>query len=224
MGEEHRLGFVLPPLPQLLRHAAPRFVEGVIAPVAVFYLALLVLGQTGAVITAVVWVFAAIAWRAGRRQAVPGTLFLAAIGVCARAALAFGTGDPRLFFLQPTLGTLAVGAVFLCSVPLGRPMAQKVASDLVPLPPEFLAHAGVRRFFLRISLLWALVFFTNAVFSLWLLFHESLQTFLLLRTSVVALLWVAAAAVSIAGFQRIVTSVTGASTAAKGVALRAECS
>ncbi|GAB2852780.1 hypothetical protein GCM10022221_60290 [Actinocorallia aurea] len=208
MSGQHTHGFTLPPFGQMLRHAAPRFTEGVLAPVAVFYLALLALGQTGAVFVAVGWVFAAIAWRAVRRQPVPGTLFLAAIGVCARAALAFGTGDPRLFFLQPTLGTLAVGAVFLCSVPLGRPMAQKVATDLVPLPPEFLAHAGVRRFFLRISLLWALVFFTNALFSLWLLFHESLETFLLLRTSVVALLWIAAAAVTLIGFRRAMTLAT----------------
>ncbi|MCD0453388.1 hypothetical protein LO762_30030 [Actinocorallia sp. API 0066] len=206
--------FALPPFSVLLRHAVPRFVEGVIAPVAVFYLALAALGQGGAIVAAVLWVFAAIAWRMARRDPVPGTLTLAAIGVLARAALAFGTGDPRLFFLQPTLGTLLVGSVFLASVPLGRPMAAKIASDLVPLPPDFLAHGRVHRFFLRISLLWALVFFTNAVFSLWLLFHESLETFLVLRTSVVALLWTAAAAITLAGFRRTLCHVTAPAPAA----------
>lgn len=201
--------FELPRFQVLLRHALPRFLEGVLAPVAVFYLALLVLGQTGAVIVAVLWVFGGIALRLVRRGPVPGTLMLAALGVSARAALAFGTGNPKLFFLQPTLGTLLVSAVFLASVPLGRPMAQKVATDLVPLPDAFLAHGRVRRFFLRLSLLWALVFFANAAFSLWLLWHESLETFLWLRTSVVGVVWVAAGAVSLLGFRRIVERVGG---------------
>jgi hypothetical protein len=199
--------FELPRFRVLLRHALPRFVEGVIAPVAVFYLALLLLGQGGAVAVAVLWVFGGIALRLVRRGPVPGTLMLAALGVSARAVLALGTGNPKLFFLQPTLGTLLVGTVFLASVPLGRPMAQKVATDLVPLPDAFLAHDRVRRFFLRVSLLWALVFFANAVFSLWLLWHESLETFLWLRTSAVGLAWVGAGAVTLLGFRRIVDRV-----------------
>lgn len=199
--------FELPRFRVLLRHALPRFVEGVIAPVAVFYLALLLLGQSGAVAVAVLWVFGGIVLRLVRRGPVPGTLMLAALGVSARAVLALGTGNPKLFFLQPTLGTLLVGTVFLASVPLGRPMAQKVATDLVPLPDAFLAHDRVRRFFLRVSLLWALVFFANAVFSLWLLWHESLETFLWLRTSAVGLAWVAAGAVTLLGFRRIVDRV-----------------
>jgi hypothetical protein len=98
---------------------------------------------------------------------------------------------------------------FLASVPLRRPLAQKVATDMVPMPEAFLRHARVRQFFLRISLLWSLVFFTNALFSLWMLFHESIGTFLWVRTSVVALLGAAAAAVSVLGFRRCLRHVNG---------------
>ncbi|MEO5874809.1 MAG: VC0807 family protein [Streptosporangiaceae bacterium] len=199
--------FELPKLGVLLRHALPSFVEGVIAPVVVFYVALVALGQTGAVVVAVGWVFGAIGVRLARRSRVPGALMLAALGVTARAALAVGSGNPKLFFLQPTLGTLLVSGAFLASVPLGRPMAQKIATDLVPLPEAFLAHLRVRQFFLRISLLWALVFLVNAVISLWLLFHESLDTFLWLRTSLVTVLWIAAMGVSLLGFNRCLAQV-----------------
>jgi len=199
--------FELPKFKVLLRHAVPRFVEGVIAPVVVFYVALVALGQTGAVVVAVAWVFGAIAIRLARRNPVPGALMLAALGVTARAALAVGSGNPKLFFLQPTLGTLLVSGAFLASVPLGRPMAQKIATDLVPLPEAFLAHGRVRQFFLRISLLWALVFLVNAAVSLWLLFHESLDTFLWVRTSLVTVLWIAAMGVSLMGFRRCMARV-----------------
>src|SRR2546427_394125 len=85
------------------------------------------------------------------RQPVPGTLMLAAAGVTVRAVLAAATGSAVVYFLQPTLGTLVVSAAFLCSVPLRRPLIQKLASDMVPLPEAFLAREPVRRFFMRIT-------------------------------------------------------------------------
>ena len=194
--------FELPRLTSMLRHALPRFVEGVIAPVAVFYAALVLLGLNGALVAAVSWVYGGIAWRYWRGHGVPAMLLLAALGVTVRAVLAAITGSPVVYFLQPTLGTLMVSMAFLASVPLGRPLAQKVATDMVPMPEAFLRQPRVRRFFLRISLLWSLVFFANALFSLWMLFHESIGTYLWVRTSVVALLGASAAAVSVLGFRR----------------------
>lgn len=200
-------GFELPRLPALLRHALPRFVEGVIAPVAVFYAAFVVLGLNGALIAAVSWVYGGIGWRLLRGQPVPGMLLLAAVGVTVRAGLAAATGSAVVYFLQPTLGTLIVSVSFLASVPLRRPLAQKLATDMVPMPEAFLRHERVRQFFLRISLLWSLVFATNASISLWMLFHESIATYLWVRTGLVAALGAAAVAVSVAGFRRCLTHV-----------------
>lgn len=195
-------GFEMPRLSELLRHALPRFVEGVIAPVAVFYAALVLLGLTGALVTAVAWVYGGIAWRYFRGHPVPGMLLLAAVGVTVRAGLAAVTGSAVVYFLQPTLGTLLVGMGFLASVPLRRPLAQKIATDMVPFPEAFLRHERVRRFFLRISLLWSMVLFTNVSISLWMLFHQSIGTYLWLRTSLVAGIGALGLAVSVWGFKR----------------------
>ncbi|RAY11154.1 hypothetical protein DPM19_32130 [Actinomadura craniellae] len=201
--------FELPRLTAMLRHALPRFVEGVIAPVAVFYAALVLLGLNGALVAAVTWVYGGIAWRYLRTGSVPGMLMLAGLGVTVRAGLAAATHSPVIYFLQPTLGTLLVSMAFLASVPLGRPLAQKLATDMVPMPEAFLEHARVRRFFLRISLLWSMVFLTNALFSLWMLFNESIATFLWVRTGVVTLLGALAVAVSLYGFRRCLHHVNG---------------
>ncbi|REF00108.1 VC0807 family protein [Thermomonospora umbrina] len=205
----HPHGFELPRLTAMLWHALPRFVEGVIAPVAVFYAAFALLGLNGALIAAVVWVYGGIGWRLARGHGVPGMLVLAALGVTVRAALAAVTGSPVVFFLQPTLGTLLVSMTFLASVPLRRPLAQKIATDMVPMPEAFLGHERVRRFFLRISLLWSLVFLVNAAVSLWMLFHESIGTYLWVRTGLVAVLGAAAVAVSVLGFRRCLRHVNG---------------
>ncbi|WP_227023150.1 VC0807 family protein [Actinomadura rubrobrunea] len=201
--------FEMPRLTALIRHALPRFVEGVIAPVAVFYAAFALLGLNGGLAAAVLWVYGGIVWRWWRGHGVSAMLLLAALGVTVRAALAAATHSPVLYFLQPTLGTLAVSMAFLVSVPLRRPLAQKLATDMVPLPEAFLEHDRVRRFFLRISLLWSLVFFANALISLWMLFNESIGVYLWVRTSLVTALGAAAAAVSVWGFRRCLRHVNG---------------
>jgi hypothetical protein len=66
--------------------------------------------------------------------------------------------------------------VFIASVLLGRPLAQRLAADFLPLPEALLARHGVRRFFQRVSL-WAVVFLANAGIGLWLLVSQPLATF-----------------------------------------------
>ncbi|WP_242614413.1 DUF3159 domain-containing protein [Actinomadura roseirufa] len=208
-GETGHHGFELPRVTALLLHAAPRFVEGVIAPIAVFYLALLALGLNGALIAAVAWVYGGIAYRYWRGHPVSGMLMLAAVGVTVRAGLAAATHSAVVYFLQPTLGTLAVSLSFLASVPLGRPLAKKLARDMAPMPEAFLRHARVHQFFLRISLLWSLVLFANVIISLWMLFNESLGMYLWVRTGLVAGLGALGVAVSVWGFRRCVRHVNG---------------
>lgn len=201
----------------MLRHALPRFIEGAIAPVVVFWCAFVLLGLTGGLVAAVAWVYTGILWRFARGHEVPAMLLLAALGVTARAALAAATDSAVVYFLQPTLGTLAVSIAFLASIPLGRPLAQKVATDMVPMPDAFLRHFRVRQFFLRISLLWSAVFFVNASLSLWMLLHESIGTYLWVRTGLVALLGAAAVVVSVLGFRRCLRQVNAEPVAVRPV-------
>ena len=124
----------LPRIRALLLHALPRFVEGVVAPVVVFYAALAMLGLNGALVAAVAWVYGGIVFRYLRGHPVSGMLLLAAVGVTVRAGLAAATHSAVVYFLQPTLGTLMVSMAFLASVPLGRPLAMKLARDMAPIP------------------------------------------------------------------------------------------
>lgn len=205
MEATHR--FEIPRLTHLTLHALPRVLEGMIAPVVVFYAGLALLGLNGALVTAVTWVYGGIVVRLVRRRPVPGTLVLAALGVTARAAMAAVTGSAVVYFLQPTLGTMLVAMAFLASVPLRRPLAAKVATDLVPLPEGFLAHRHVHRLFLRLSLLWSLVFTLNTGLSAWLLFRHSIVAYLWIRTPVVALLGAVAVVISVWGFKRCVRGI-----------------
>ncbi|WP_248959855.1 VC0807 family protein [Sphaerisporangium perillae] len=201
---------VLPRIPDLIRHAAPRVLEGMILPVAVFYAGLLVAGVNGGLAMAVTWVYGGVALRLIRRQKVPGTVLLAMLAITVRAALALVTGDVVIYFLQPTLGVYCASLAFLTTAAAPRPLIQRVTTDLVPLPDHLVHHPRMRRFFVHLSLLWGTVQFVNGSLSLWLLFSESIETYLIVRTAAVAVLMVFAALASLLAFKRALRLVQAA--------------
>jgi hypothetical protein len=176
--------FEIPRLRTLARHAVPHVIEGTIVPLALFLLTLRFVGVWGAVLIGLGWTYAAVVRRLIMGRRVPGILLLTAVTLTARTVVALASGSVVLYFLQPTLGTALVAAAFLLSVPLGRPLAERLARDFCPIPSGVLAHASVRRFFLQITLLWAFTQLANATVTLWLLFSQSLATFLVAKTLV----------------------------------------
>jgi len=192
----------VPRLTALARHATPHLLEATLIPLGLFYGGLKLLGLWGALLAALIWSYTSLLRRLVTRRRVPGMLVLGIVGLTARTALTLATGSVFLYFLQPTVGTALVATVFLGSVLLGRPLALRLAADFMPLPETLLANDGMRRFFLRISLLWAAVFLANAGISLWLLVSQSLATFLWTRTVASVTLTCMAVAVSTYWFRR----------------------
>jgi hypothetical protein len=174
----------IPDLRTVARHAVPRVVEGTIVPLALFLLGLRVIGLWGAMAAGLVWIYLAIAARVVLRRRVPGILMIGALTLTARTAIALLSHSVVVYFLQPSLATMLVAAAFLLSVPLNRPLAGRLAADFCPLPVEVHANTHVRRFFRQISLLWAFAQTVNAALTIWLLFSQSLATFVVLRSAV----------------------------------------
>jgi intracellular septation protein A len=174
--------FPMPRLATLARHATPHLLETTLIPLALFYGGLQLFGLWAALLAALVWSYTALLRRLLTHRHVPGMLMLGIVGLTARTALALATGSAFLYFLQPTMGTGLVATLFLGSVLLRRPLAQRLAADFLPLPEALLTRNGVRRFFQHVSLLWAAVFLANTGISLWLLLSQSLATFLWSRT------------------------------------------
>jgi intracellular septation protein A len=194
--------FPVPRLAALAWYATPHLLEATLIPLGLFYGGLQLFGLWGALLAALIWSYTSLLRRLVTRRRVPGILMLGIVGLTARTALALATGSAFLYFLQPTVGTGLVATVFLGSVLLGRPLALRLAADFLPLPEALLAHHGMRRFFQRVSLLWAAVFLANAGISLWLLVSQSLATFLWSRTVASLALTGLAIAVSTWWFRR----------------------
>ena len=192
----------LPKPGAIVRRSLPSLLEATIVPVGIFYLALHYAGMVGAVVLGLAWCYGAIARRALRRERIPGILLLGAALMTARTIVALATGSMFLYFLQPTLGTVAVAGAFLVSVPLRRPLAAHLADDFCPLPDGFAGHPHVARFFRNISLLWAVVYLSNAALTLWLLVSQPVERFVWMKSLTSWALTGSAIAVSVAYFIR----------------------
>ena len=127
-------------------------------------------------------------WCAGHK--VPAVLVLSVVLVSARTVVAYVTGSAFLYFVQPTASTFLVAVLFLVTAVARRPIIERLARDFCPLDPEMFARPFVRRFFLRLSLLWFVVLATQAGFIMWLLLESSVRTFVLERSLVSAVLTV----------------------------------
>ena len=178
-------GILRMPAPRAaLRHAAPVVLEAVLAPLALFYLALTLWGFRGALIAALAWSFLALARRLHRGERISMLLMLGTLLLTLRTTVSFITGSSFIYFAQPTVGTIVIAFVLFGSALIRRPFTQRFAGDFCPIDPEILARPLVHRFFVRISVLWATVLLLNAGFVLWLLVTSSLHTFVLERAAV----------------------------------------
>jgi len=89
-------------------------------------------------------------------------LLLGSVLITLRTGIAFITGSKFLYFVQPTAGTVVIALAVLVSAKVGRPFTQRFAHDFCPMEPAIMKRPLVRRFFIRISVLWATVLMLNA--------------------------------------------------------------
>ncbi|MGA2520357.1 MAG: VC0807 family protein [Acidimicrobiales bacterium] len=173
------------PVPRAaIRHAIPIVVEGVLGPLALFYVVLILTGFRGALIAALSWSYLALGRRLYKGERVSMLLWFGIILLTLRTTIALVTGSAFAYFAQPTAGTFVISLVLFGSAILGRPFTQRFAHDFCPIDPQILARPLVRRFFIRISVLWGTVLMLNAGLVFWLLVSTSLRSFVIERSVV----------------------------------------
>ena len=192
----------IPSLWAVARRSIPSFVQGKLAPVVLFLLFLRIVGTVAALVVALGWSVGLIAYRMVRRRRVPGLVLLSAVGLGIRTTAALATGSMVVYFVQPTVTTAAVGLCFLVSVVAGKPLAERLVHDFVPFEAETAEHPHLRRFFGRLSLLWAGTSLLNAAITLWLLLTQSATTFVIIKSFLGPATTAVTIAIALAWFRR----------------------
>ncbi|HEX7662574.1 MAG TPA: VC0807 family protein [Pseudonocardiaceae bacterium] len=173
----------LPALRELALRGGQNLLESTLIPLGLFYVLFVTVGFVGALVAALTWSLVAIARRLALRQPIPAVLLLTTGLLVARSVLGLATGSVFLYFLQPTLQNFLIALVLLATLPLERPFIAKLADDFCAFPAAVSTHPRVVRFFRRVSLLWALVFLTNGVTTLFMLARRTVGDFLLVSSA-----------------------------------------
>lgn len=200
--ETTRLHLELPKPLAMVRRALPTVVESTVIPTALVVGLVWLTGPYIALSAGVAWLYVGIIARCIMRRRVPGMLLLSTVALSARVIVILLTGSVVFYFVQPTLGAVIIAAAFLFSVPLGKPLAERLARDFCPLPASTIAHPRVQRFFARVSVVWALSNLLNAVLTVWLLLTQSIGTVVVTRSLVSPLLTASALGVTALLFRR----------------------
>jgi hypothetical protein len=186
----------------VLRHAVPVILESVVAPVAAYYLVLVIAGFRGALLGALAWSYFLIGRRVWRRERVSTLLWLGTLLLTLRTVVSFVTGSAFVYFIQPTASAFLASLLLILSAVVGRPFTQRFTHDFCPLTPALLARPSVHRFFVRVSFLWAIAMFLNGAVVLTLLLTASTSSFPLERLGASLTLTAGAIALSILWFAR----------------------
>ena len=166
----------------VLRHALPNVVEGKVVPILLFLGLFELVGVTAALVGALTWSVLALGRRYLLRKRVTGLLVFTTVTLGARTVAALLTGSLIVYFLQPTITTALVGAAFVVSVLLGRPLVERLVLDFVPIDDQSRAHPTLQRFFRQVTLWWAFTSAVNFGITLWLLLSRSPTTFVVVKS------------------------------------------
>jgi len=172
----------MPDLVSVARRAIPNVIVGKVIPVVLFVGLLEVGGTTWALLAALTWSMGAIGFQRYRGRRVPGLVLLSAVMLTAKTIAAIVSGNLVVYFIPPTITTALVGIAFLISVPLGAPLAGRLAEDFCPFDDETRNHPVLYHFFIRLSLVWAVTSLLDAGITLWLFMTQSTTTFVVAKS------------------------------------------
>ena len=171
-----------PILAAVARRGIPNLVEATIFPAILFVVVLTVIGTGAAMIAVLAWSYGAILRRVLRGRRVPAILVLATLGLTIRTLVGLASGSTFAYFVQPIATTVALAALFIGSVVVGRPVIGRLADDFCPISPEVAGRPAVLRLFAGLTVLWAGVHVLTAVTTFGMLVSLSVPMFVTLKT------------------------------------------
>jgi hypothetical protein len=204
---EDRAGLAKRPLLfAVARRGLPNLIEATVIPAVLFFVLVTTAGAPVAMAAVLVWAYVAILRRLVRGTRLPAILVLATLGLTVRTLIGLVSGSTFAYFVQPIATTVALAAVFLGSVVIGRPVIARLAHDFCPIAPEVAGRPAVTRLFGGLTVLWAGVHVTTAAITLGMLVSMPVATFVAVKTVACLAVTVGAIVVTIFWALRIVRS------------------
>ena len=170
-----------PCLKAIIRGLAVNLWVACVVPALLFYVVLVTVNVSAAVLVALGWTYLAMLWRWATGRRMSGLLLLTVTVLTVRTAFTLATGNTFVYFLQPVVSDGLVALLFLVSLVSARPVVARLAADFYPMDHDVASCPRIRRLFWHLTLLWALFSLVKGGLSLWLLMSQSLVDFVLIK-------------------------------------------
>lgn len=170
-----------PCLGAIIRRLALNLWVACIVPALLFYVVLVTVNVSAAVLVALGWTYLAMLWRWATGRRMSGLLLLTVTVLTVRTAFTLATGNTFVYFLQPVVSDGLVALLFLVSLVSARPVVARLAADFYPMDHDVASRPRIRRLFWHLTLLWALFSLVKGGLGLWLLMSQSLVDFVLIK-------------------------------------------
>ncbi len=177
-------GIRIPSAISIFRRASGSVVEGVVAPLVVFWLMLRWTDLRVALLSSLVWSYLALGRRILKGESVTFLLGLGTVLLTLRTVVSLVTNNPFVYFALPAVCSFGVALFLSATAVRGRPATRRFVLDLCPLDEEALSSRAVRRFMVKVSYLWTAALVVEATATLWLLLSTPVATFVIERTLV----------------------------------------
>jgi hypothetical protein len=186
-----------PGIAAVVRHIALSLLVATGVPSVLFYVGMLVANVWVALIVALAWCYGALAWRVGTGRRTSALLWVVAVGLTAKTAIAFATGSTFIYFVQPALSDSLLATIFLVSLATARPAVARLAADFYPMTSDVAGRPRVKKLFWWLTLLWSCICAAKAAATFWMLHELSLSTFVAAKTVLTPTVATVGAAVTI---------------------------
>lgn len=186
-----------PRLRRVIGHLTLSLLGANVVPAVLFYLCLVTMNVWTALVAALAWCYGAIGWRLATRRRMSGLLVLTVVGLTAKTAMTFASGNTYLYFIQPAISNAVIASAALLSLATARPFVARLAADFYPMTDDLAGRPRLQRLFWHLTLMWAMVCLAKAVMTLWLYESQSLTTFVVMKSALFLAMTVVAAAVTI---------------------------
>lgn len=166
---------------RLARGAMPALMVATVIPVVLFYGMSAVAGMKAGILASLIWAYVMLGRQVYTARRMSGLLVITAFTLTVRCVTWAVHQSTFTYFAVPVAETVGMGALFVVSLALGRPLLVSLARDFVPSLGDHLGRTKHRRLVRHLSWVWGLVYLLSAATSGVLLGTQSIHWFLLLH-------------------------------------------
>jgi hypothetical protein len=166
---------------QLVRGALPAVMTATMVPLGLFYALSAAAGMKAGIVASLTWAYVMLGRQVLTSKRLSGLLIITAGTLTVRCITWVIHQSTFTYFFVPVFETVGMGALFVVTLALGRPLLVSLARDFVPALGNRLGHVSYRPLVRRLSCLWGLIYLGSAATSATMLLTQNIRWFLLLH-------------------------------------------